>query len=567
MSSGKYRKSVKGVIFFFTVLAVALTVRCYRLAEIQPHHDESPIFGFTRGTPLRWEGSLAGFLSHLVVNAGFITEGDTTPAACLIAELFRFGVGENLLAARLLHALIQSLGVAGTAWLAWRIFRPGRTPALAVAALGIFSIPSVIFGQFGEMYAIFFAAAVIQYVFYWTVLRKDFSLPGYLVFAIVAYLCVLLEYLQVWVTLGLLLGSVLERAQPRRIVRLLRALAAGILYALFNVMPVFYLLSRSGLAAGARGYYLSYYPSSFSGVPSRPGIGELIYYLFSRTYDLLNYHLSLVFDPGLYRPLRWNWVSLPFLLVLAAGAVIRLKKGRKEQYGVFPALAGILIVVLAANCFSLIPYGGIRNLIIFAPLFWLIYAAAVAQCNRFRLPRIPRASLQILLVGLPLLPFMLSWPGLYRDRISRCDLSELEKMIVEHRPDTLIMAEATYDPFRMILQRHPAFITGVLERYGVELTSFFELGDERWGKYPLPVPGEKVIALDFYLPDDGAGVGYGIVAYHPSLRELCGPGWDIEPLVEKPGAYVDIAQHQSIYYPPNSFYLYLLRRIGEISQE
>lgn len=301
MSSGGYRKSIKGVVFFFTVLAIALTVRCYRLAEIQPHHDESPIFGFSRGVPLKWKGSLTGFLSDLCCNASILTEGDTTPVSCVIAELFRFEIGENLLAARLFHSLIQSFGVAGIAWLAWRIFRPKTTPAMAVAVLGIFSVPSIIFGQFGEMYAIYFTTGVIQYIVYWTVLRKDFRWFGYIVFAIVGYLCTVFEYLQIWITLGLLLASIIEGSELRRRIRLIRALGAGFLYAWLNIMPFFYLITRSTLEAGLRGYYLQYYPLVLRGVRGPSGVFKALYYIVSRTYDLFNYHVSLVFDTDLYR--------------------------------------------------------------------------------------------------------------------------------------------------------------------------------------------------------------------------------------------------------------------------
>ena len=122
------------------------------------------------------------------------------------------------------------------------------------------------------------------------------------------------------------------------------------------------------------------------------------------------------------------------------------------------------------------------------------------------------------------------------------------------------MAEATYDPFRMILQRYPEFKTQVLDKYDVNLTSFFEFDDSRWGRYPLPIPGKNVLALDFYLSFNGRHEGTGIIHDHPNLVELSGPDWIIEPVLDMPGPNIEISQHQSIYYPPNSVYIYLMHR-------
>jgi len=111
----------------------------------------------------------------------------------------------------------------------------------------------------------------------------------------------------------------------------------------------------------------------------------------------------------------------------------------------------------------------------------------------------------------------------------------------------LIMAEATYDPFRMILQRYPEFKTQVLDRYGVNLTSFFEFDNSRWEQYPLPIPGDKVLALDFYLSSNGRNEGTGITNDHPKsdhtkwtgLDYRTGPR-DARPEYQDPATSVDL---------------------------
>ncbi len=555
----KQNQWLRRIIFAVLVFLVALLVRGYRIGEIQPHHDESPAFGFSRGERLEWNGAITPFLDTLFKNAAVISEGDSPPLIGITAELFRFVCGENLLRARWFHALLHSLGIAFVAWLAFRLFPGSLSPALAVSLLGTFSVSSIFYGQFGEVYSIYFLAGTIQYLVFWTVLRKGYSWSGYLAFTVAAYLCGLFEYIQVWLTLGLFVAGILETDRVRRPIRILRTGIALILYGILNLIPFFLLLSKMDLSAGHLGYYTHYYPVLNFSAGFFPGIESAVWYWLTRTYDLFNYHLALVFNTAVYRPLNWNWIMLPFILAGIGAVFIRIRKGQDKERGIIAVLIGVLGVFTLGNFLYLLPYGGLRNTLLLAPIIWLAYGEAVFQWGRLNWKRWSGKLIVWLLVIIPIAPYLISLPGFYRDRIARLDLGRLEKIIKEYRPDTLIMAEATYDPFRMILQRHPDFKSSVLDHYNVKLTSFFELGEERWGKYPLPVSGKKVLALDFYLPHNGRGVGDGIFMYHPTLTDLSGPDWNFTTLWEEPGRNVDIREHQSIYYPPNSVYLYLMQ--------
>ena len=550
---------LQGIIFAVLVFLVALMVRGYRIEEIQPHHDESPAFGFARGEPLESAGSPGDFLAILFNNAAIITEGDSPPMICVIAELFRYTFGENLTAARWFHAIIQSIGIALIGWLAWRIFRPVWGAILSVSALSVFSVVSVNFGQFGEVYAIYFTASVIQYLVYWLVLRGRYTWCRYLIFAVVAYICVLVGYLQALVTAGCLLASIIERGPPRRFPRIIRAAGSLLLYGILNIMPFFYFMIRTTLQGVYRHYYSAYYPVKCFKLTGVQAIAGWFSYITTRAYDLLNYHTSLVFDKRFYQPLEWNWISFPFILAATGAIVLYFSSKRKNSHGILAVLAGVLTVYIMGNILLVVPYGGLRNTLFIAPVIWIAYGALVEQYQRVINRRWLRTFSGILFVLLAIFPFIFSFPRFYSDRVSNLDLDKLGELIEEFRPDTLIMAEASYDPFRMILQRHPEFKTDVLDRYGVNLTSFFELGNDRWGKYPLPIPGQNVLALDFYQSSNGSYEGTGITNDHPNLAELSGPDWIIEPIIEKTGPNAEISQHQSIYYPPNSVYLYLMK--------
>jgi len=551
-----------GVIFF-----LALIVRGYRIAVIQPHHDEAPVFGYTRGEALVWEGSAEKFLSTLFRNAVFISEGDTPPLPCVLAELFRYFFGENLAAARWFHALLDSLAIALAAWLARRIFSPPQPAAAAVAAAASFSLVSIVFGQFGEMYAIYLLVSVIQYGAYWMLVRNGFGWKGYLQFALVAFACTLFEYLQILVTAGILLASILERARVPRSKRLLRAAGSLGVYLMVNVIPFVFLYAGAGygLKMGHRLYLGNNYPSKWLIETGGCPLLNYLWYLLSRTYDLFSYHLAAVFNPRWYRPLGWNWFFLPFMLLAAGGLFLRLRSRvdfKRPGSGVWVALGSVLISYAIGNALFLVPYGGVRNSLFIAPLVWLAYG----DLARVYLLGLKNRRLRFLLAGavtiLPVLPWLCSLPGFYRDRVSRFDGRELMAAVRKYKPDTLIMPQASYHPYLMLLQEREGLAEFLRDQTGLTVTSFFELEDERWGNYPIPVGGDKVLALDVYQSWNGGREGRGITKDHPSLELLFGPGWIVHPLTERPGSHVLIEEHQSLYYPPNSFYLYLLERKG-----
>lgn len=560
-------KKISGVIFAIIIGLLSLSIRLYSISEIQPHHDEAPSFGLGRDSPLEWEGSLNLFLSQLSQRAVVISEADTTPLDGVIAEIFRMLAGNNMVVARWFHAVLYSLGIGIISWLAWRIFSPRWVAAVSVGGLAGFSIISVIYGQFGEMYAIYFLAGTIQYVAYWRILRKDYSWLNYVIFAVIAYVCTLFEYLQVLVTAGFLLSSISEDAIVPRRTRLLRAFSMIVLYAILNIPALILFLTISDFSEGFRRYYSNYYPIGALDIDIPTSIIQFAGYYIIRIYDLFNYHLALVFNNRFYQPLAWNWVFLPFILLsIAAGVSLRHRRVGTPT-GVITVLVSMLVVCVFANALFLVPLGGIRDTLFLAPIIWLAYGVVASQLTGSIKSKKMKGIISVFLIVMTIIPFILSMPGFYRDRISRIDWDRLESAIQKYCPDTLIMAQASYDPFMMLLQSRPEFVSGVIEKYSVNLTSFFELDDSRWGKYPLPVPGEKVLALDLYISADGSREGGAITHDHPTLKQLCGPSWMIDPIIESPGKHATAHYHQSVYYPRNSFYLYLLKRKNNNAEE
>ena len=221
--------------------------------------------------------------------------------------------------------------------------------------------------------------------------------------------------------------------------------------------------------------------------------GRWITYYAVQTYDLFNYYISLAFNPRLYQPREWNWLSLPFMAAAVLAAIGgHISRHSRRYTGIFRVLTAVLILYVSANILLLMPYGGIRNAIFLAPLIWLGYGEVVYRLSCLRLGRRGRVVLLgVAAVLLPLLPFLFSLPGFYRDRVSRVDLDKLGSLIEKYRPDLLIMPEATYYPYRMLLQRHPGFEEKYIKPLGVTVTSFFEFlkpipqGSPVAGSWPL----------------------------------------------------------------------------------
>lgn len=565
MRTDQHLKRWATLLFVTLVFAVSLLLRIYRLTDIQPHHDEAPMFGYTSGQELHWNGSLEEFLNVLFKNAVLISEGDTPPPVCILAELFRFVFGENLAVARWFHAIVGSLTVALVAWLARKIFVPPAPAATAVAAVASFALVSIVFGQFGEMYALYLLASAVQYAAYWLLVRKGFSWRGYLEFAVVAFTCTLFEYLQILVTVGILLASVFEKSPVLRGRRLLRAVGSLGVYMLVNLIPLMCLYAGAGygLKMGHRLYLDNNYPARWLTESDGCLVIRFFWYFLSRTYDLFNYHLALVFNPRWYCPLQWNWLFLPFILL--AGGALFLRLRRRENFrhspsGVWTVLGSMLVVYMVGNALFLVPYGGVRNSLFIAPLIWLAYGD-LARIYRLGLGKCRAGFLLAgIVVILPVFIWLVSLPGFYRDRVSRFDGGEIMEAVLKYKPDTLIMPQATYHPFLMLLQKRKQLASFLQDQPDLTVTSFFEFEDDRWGKYPIPVPGDKVLALDLYQSWDGGREGRGITKDHPNLQTMFGPGWTVRPLIQNPGPHIGIREHQSIYFPPNSFYLYLLER-------
>jgi hypothetical protein len=402
-------------------------------------------------------------------------------------------------------------------------------------------------------------------------------------------------------------------------------IAGAILYAALSGVHLLLFLRLIPWSESFRWYMDAYYPLFLRG--GEGGWTRLPLYVAVRLYDLFNYHLSLVFDPRVYQPLRWNWVSVPFLIVLIAGIGCRICRNRQPDSGSrftvqgswftvhgsrFAASGGIprlllftIAACLIANLFFLVPFGGIRQMFFLAPPFALFYGwlvEGILGCGSVAPPAFvptgvgttagqpgathrPRRAgrpdattiLAVLLCLLPALPFALSLPGLYRDRISRLDLAALADALDRYRPDGLIASEQNLQILEMALARdrrfgdvrwpgfpHPSDSLDANYVSSFPLLSF-SYGGMNWTVHGVrdgyfPPGGGRFLWVDMHISRGARYEGESMRRFYPDPERTVPAGYVLASVRETPGNAPD-ALHQSIYWPPNSFYLYLVEKV------
>ena len=581
---------------FLAATVLALLVRGYRLEKIQYVYDEWLAIG--PGPPVSWSDGPAAIVRKICANAPYYVSSAVTITHSSLMQFIKLFTGLNPPAIRWWYAVIASLGVGMTAYVAARLYRPWSPATLAVVFMGVFSVSSIVMGQFICHYAFFYLLTGLQVAGYLFYLRTRRTWSAYLIFALLAYGAQLVSYLQIFVTAGLFIASLAETGWSRKF-RTWGAWLAGVLtYGALSCVHLFAVLLLIPWQEGYRWYMAPYYPLALlgKGDPATVFDGSWIGYFLTRLYDLFNYHWSLVFNPGIYQPLEWNWVSLPFIMVaiIYIIAVLRLrsvKKRRRKEGGssalsngedslfLSPrvsfviALVSILTVCLTANRLLLLPFGGIRQSIFLAPLFWLVYGGMVRQILLlFR----RRGKFYYLCAGLVTLlavvPFILSLPALYRDRVSRVDLDKCIEAVDRFQPERILASHDSIEQLELAMLADTRFsdiqwpgyphesdvLDAELDRDKPYLQ--FKINGARHNvelvePVNFPQDSENIIYVDMFLSHDARFEGSELLRFYRPLDRMISNRQTITPLLELPGNAPN-AIHQSIYWPPNAFYLY-----------
>ncbi len=408
------------------------------------------------------------------------------------------------------------------------------------------SVPSIIYGQAMQpsMYY-FFSTAVQVYVFVGMVQAvKPFTPAAALfrrlrVFALVSTLLFFANFMSVLVY-GMLTGCyvIVIAIKGRGRTGAGRKVAVMVLNAAILSVPLAVLTFfrvRSGDVD--RAYFEGlYYPDSLADA------ARLV-------YDFLTYHFNFAYDPGLYAPLGENWLALPFGALCGAGLVLFVARCR---WCSLPLAAGVLIV-LAAAALRLIPFGGVRHSLTLAP-FAYVAAAYGVEAIRAAARRRPAWVGQGVIAGLAafaLGTFVLSGVKLYTDRQTRVDLDAIVRWAdtyavttvagyCEVAPDAGLVLALMSDSQGDRLARHGLTVRNTCDHFDLAAQDApYLLVDYRRTLHPDPA--WPPLAWNAQIE---RGL-FGDVRITP-LREDVGP---LDP--RRMGV-------QSIYYPLNGFFAYLV---------
>ncbi len=632
------------IVISLSAFILALVLRFWHINDLQFQFDEW-LGGWHINPVLCWRGSLPLFVNDLWANVrDYVASGQTVAWSCMV-ELTQLITGPSVVSIRMLAALGGAFGAAVVALIGWRVFCRNLIATLSAAMVAVFSVAGIVFGQFADVYAAAIFASSLQLAVYLLWTRRKGTAGGWLVFSGCAFIAQLLMYTQLWITFGIFLTALWEAFLKKsgRIRRLRILLPAAVVYGIFSALHLSVILKVISWSESFRWYMAPYYPIFWKEAGRSAGVFRIVGYFLGRLYDLFNYHLALVFNPGIYRPLQWNWVSVPFLIVLLIGVIRRIcsRKGRKGSYqlsviscqsrapdhGLSKTLSvaeGLiaehadeiprlvvttLIACLLANSFFLIPFGGVRQMFFLLPIMalfygWLVYVIINCpgmgrECNsracsapgKARSAATVRAVkaglgesincglkslLAVLLIALPILPFAISFPDIYRNRVSRLDLDSLSEALDRYQPQALVASEQNIQILEMVLNRDLRF-TGVhwpeylhpSDALDADFTNLFPVmrfryGEREWTvhwvrKDYFPESLDSLLWIDMHISRNSRFEGGQMKRFYPTVDEVVPGGYRLIPLKEIPGNAPD-ALHQSIYWPPNSFYMYLIRK-------
>jgi hypothetical protein len=491
-----------------------------------------------------------------------------------------------------------AFGAAVVASIAWKIFYKNPVAVISAAAVAVFSVPGIIFGQFADVYASAIAASSLQLLVYFLWTRPRGNCRAWLVFAAAAFVAQLFMYTQLWLTLGILLAGCWEFLLGRKWTPAIRSLLpAGLLYGILSGAHLIIMLRVIPWSEAFRSYMAPYYPMFWKGAEAGGDLPDIWGYFLLRIYDLFNYQLSLVFRPEIYRPLKWNWVSLPFLMVLGVGIFCRIKAGwltnkislesksagmnRGDSFfrsdGIIRLMITTLAASLIANGVFLLPFGGCRQMLFILPLFALFYGwLAYMIINLFKTGKKTglKSIFSGLLIALPVVPLIISLPAIYENRISGIDLNLISSILDKNPSIPLLASEQNIHILELALNSDPRFDDIHWDGYKYPcdaldadfISEFPTLSftfKEREGKIHwvkkgyFPAKFNQGIWVDMHISRNSRYEGPRMRAFYPTPEEVIPGNYNILTLKEIPGNAPD-ALHQSIYWPPNSFYLYLI---------
>ena len=521
-------------LFVLLVALFALRLTNINAAYLMNDDSKSPtIFG-----KIPWREMPAAEAAHLAR-----TTGPILPNILL-------GVLPNLFGARLYVLRAQCIAVSAALLLLLHgillRLRIHPWPRYTALFLFVFSIPSILYGQSVVPSIYYSLSTTIQIAVFIPMVQrlKSGRSPEQIardiqVFCWVAFFVFFLNFMSLLISVLFLshyLYLVLLAAKNRREAALTSARCAVEMG--LGLLPTFILAFLRILKGDApRPYFRGlYYIESPGDIPRL-------------TYDFLTYHFNFAYTPKLYRPLGPNLLGIPFVVLVAGGLLFFCFRHRRH---IGPVVLAV-VITWGAMTVELMPYGGLRHSLTLAPFAFLLAAygleglcAATARWDR---AQVTLKAVCLAISAFVIVVFSISGYRIYPDRASRLDIERIARLAEEHGINKVVGYRENFP----ILWAMDYSQGKVFEKHGLHMAAYRpELNQ---GREPyLLVDHRRGFDTSWYHLERNR-------AWPPEFPETDFVGARIIPLIEEVGPLPpesSIMQIQSIYYPLNGCFVYLI---------
>ena len=477
------------------------------------------------------------WLETLETSLSITTRATTAPwFPVFILHLLTYFFGHHLSLLRL-PALLVSLA---SLYLLFRILNKlfsSRAARYFPLLVFTFSVPTIIYGRSPQPIMYYFLATVIQVVVFLKILDRcrgtvaledifrDIRLltrVSLLVFFL-SYMSILICLIFLVYYLILALGKSGRRFSPREYLRLLGEIG-------INLLPL-------GILA-----FLRYRMGDHRFVFGVENPGEFLRLAFAS----LTYNFNFAYTPGLYKPFGPNPVTWPFIALAILGLIYFFRQRQRHRW---PALISLVIFSIFAWR-EMMPLGGIRHTLVVTP-FLYIFAGYGLQGISDRTagdlkPGGHATTIAGALTLLTVVVFLFSGSRLYSRRESTLNLREIAELARVHDVGTVV----GFGESVIVLALMSRSREGLLEERAIRLKQYLP----GWN---TPPPERHLLVSYRHAVDPP----FRRMAWGGSIPVEEFGGASITPLVEEIGPLEprpDIMAHQSIYYPLNGAFIYLV---------
>ncbi len=531
-----FAKNIKAFVktqWFVFFLLVFAALRLINLKSGYIWFDDTATIGGINKIP--WPNLFGEVLNHTtnVVTGPFFP----TLLSRITINLF----GPDILLLRLPNFMISILSIIlFKKYVLSKIFSSQSIQFLVLIAI-CFSIPFILYSQSIQPSIYYFFSSIVQYGIFLSLWQEVHSLNNLnklnkkvLLFGLISTPLFLVNYMSVivfFILLGTLLMYFLHQVIKNKLA--IKKLISFSLYALLGSLP--YLALTYWRLGGDETYIRQYFEGSYY----VNGLADI----FKLIYDTISYLFNFAYTLDLYRPLGYNLLSIPFLLLVIVGSADLIYKNRK----LWLIFVYILIVFAIISIFKIIPLGGVRHILIFAPFIFVFFGMGLRKLGLVIASKF-KGQKWINITGIVLITYILtifvtSGKYVYLHRQSVVDLNKIVNFANIYSVKSVFDLES-YDQLSIIDYSNGE----ILKKNGLSIHPL--------DKESCPDIMESYLLVAYHYPLDPKS--------NFPLSDTCLANFNLGTLEENLGKLDQSTIAQSIYYPQNGFFIYVIQSVSNL---